>query len=388
MGTLTINDSTAEIVALSLSDTEVTGLDVSSTQDVEFQSVSTPAVKFVIINPADGTTGVSSAITVKALRVDNSIDTSYQSDVTLVLSGSAITGGLVDIVNGVGTKIITDAIAETVILSLLDTEGTGLDISSTQDIRFSRPVKRAGAPIVPPTLLKFTGFAYPEAALTIVTVDKDKQQETPVKKDVVKSSDGVFSITLSELPIGVNKTYGLVITDRDGRRTQTKLYNVSIKPETTIEKTIYAAPTLGVADGIVRKGDNENLAGYASPRSSVEVEIDGKMSGQKSFADQAGTYNIEINTAQISAGEHTVRTRQIVNGVMSDFSLSETFSVTELFTPKADLNEDGIINISDWSKFLSIWASDDDEAKKAIDFNGDRKVNLTDFSIFVQAINR
>ena len=53
---------------------------------------------------------------------------------TLGVSGSATGGGLVDIVNGVGTRQISDAVPETVTLSLSDTQGTGLNVSSTQTV--------------------------------------------------------------------------------------------------------------------------------------------------------------------------------------------------------------------------------------------------------------
>ena len=95
-----------------------------------------PAVKFVISNPDDGVINTPVTITVRALKTNNKVDADYQDDVTLVTSGSATGGGLVDIVNGVGAIEINDSVAETVVLSLLDTEGTGLDVSSTQDVVF------------------------------------------------------------------------------------------------------------------------------------------------------------------------------------------------------------------------------------------------------------
>lgn len=97
----------------------------------------TGAVKFIILQPSNSTVGTPVTVTIEARKQNNQVDTSYQNDVTLVTSGSATGGGLVDIVNGVGTLAINDLAAETVTLSLSDTQSTGLDVSSTIQITFS-----------------------------------------------------------------------------------------------------------------------------------------------------------------------------------------------------------------------------------------------------------
>ena len=97
----------------------------------------TNAVKFVILNPDDSAVGAPVTVTVEAQKNNNQVDTSYQNDVTLIAGGSATGGGLVDIVNGVGSLQINDLVAETVTLSLSDTKGTGLTITSTQNVVFA-----------------------------------------------------------------------------------------------------------------------------------------------------------------------------------------------------------------------------------------------------------
>jgi hypothetical protein len=96
------------------------------------------AVKFVIlkIKPKDNVVGTPITVTVEAQKSNNKVDDSYQNDVTLITSGSATGGGLVDIVNGTGSLQINDFVVETVTLSLSDTEATGLDVSSTGEINF------------------------------------------------------------------------------------------------------------------------------------------------------------------------------------------------------------------------------------------------------------
>ena len=89
------------------------------------------ATKFVILPPASGTVDAPIVVTIQAQKPDDSVDTNYQHDVTLHATGSAIGDGIVDIVNGIGTIAISDTVAETVTLSLSDTELTNLDVSST-----------------------------------------------------------------------------------------------------------------------------------------------------------------------------------------------------------------------------------------------------------------
>ena len=95
------------------------------------------AHSFVILDPADGTVGTPITVTVEVRdQYDDLVDT-YQNNVTLVASGSATGDGLVDIVNGTGSLDISDTVAETVTLSLNNTEETDLNVSSTQEVIFA-----------------------------------------------------------------------------------------------------------------------------------------------------------------------------------------------------------------------------------------------------------
>src|SRR5947199_5412185 len=125
VGTKSISDQVAQTVNLSLSDSETTGFNVSSVQDVIFGHGA--ATKFVILNPTDGTVDAPITVTVQLQDQFDNVVTSgldKDKDVTLNTSGSATGGGVVDIVNGVGTKSLSDPVAQTVSLTLSDTQGT------------------------------------------------------------------------------------------------------------------------------------------------------------------------------------------------------------------------------------------------------------------------
>ncbi len=383
VGTIEITDAVAETVTLTLVDSETTGLNVSSTQEVVFVPSAALVSKFVLLDPEDGITRRPITVTIQAQKTDDTVDGTYQQDVTVFVSGSATGAGLVDIVNGVGTIVITDAVAETVTLLLVDTEGTGLDISSTQTVLFRRG---GGGVQTLPTLVKFSGRAYPDATLTIVTKDKDQLQDVLVKTDIVKNRDGVFAITFDELPLKMQKTYSLAISDADGRPTQTKFYTLDIVPEKTAEKKIFAAPTITIKRDVIAKGKPVEVEGYVTPGSQLEFELDGKALAARPSLESGGVYYLSLDASVLALGGHTIRARQVdYAGTTSDYSLTGTFTVSD-YVPETDLNGDGIVNISDWSIFLLLWGSDDVEGRRAIDFNRDRKINLSDLSIFIQTM--
>jgi len=118
--TLTASDHTPTADGLS-------GIDDAS-RDITVVPV---AVKFVVITASSTSVDSPLTVTVQAQKADNDIDTSFQEDVTLNTTGSATGAGLVDIVNGVGTKQISNTLVGNTTLSLSDTEGTGLDVTSS-----------------------------------------------------------------------------------------------------------------------------------------------------------------------------------------------------------------------------------------------------------------
>ena len=134
VGTIQISNGVIETVTIGLSDTQSTGLAVTSTQDIIFSGV---LAKFVILNPTGTTVGQNASITIEVQDASNNLVATYQNDVTLDLrSATATGGGVVDIVNGTATVAITDTKVGTVSLSLSDSQSTGLDVSSSQNVNF------------------------------------------------------------------------------------------------------------------------------------------------------------------------------------------------------------------------------------------------------------
>ena len=358
------------------------------------------ATKFVIMEPVDTTVGQIVTVTVKAEDNDGNTDTTYQNDVTLVTSGSATGGGLINIVNGVGTVDISDTVAETVNLSLSDTQGTGLDVSSTKDVIFSEVVlPPTPVPMVTPgtsigakiaaakfqIVIVFSGRAFPGGKVTVMT--QGLPENFPLRQSADLPPDGGFYVEYIGVPpfTGVS-SYALLIEDKDGRATQTKLYAPNID-QSLVVLNIFAPPTVGLSQSVVAKGRTLEISGYGTPGSYIRSELDGAAFGGDVYVDGSGAYKITVDTNKLSYGDHKFRAIQIdTSGIVSDFSVLKHFTVSLASGLQADLNKDGKIDITDFSIFLVRWASKVMDMKKTVDFDGDGKLAISDFSIFLMAI--
>ncbi len=99
-------------------------------------AIDNSAKKFVIETPSRAAVGSSAIVTIKAISQSGNVDTAYEKDVSLVLSGNGTGAGLVDIRSGVGTKSIGNTQGQMVNISLNDTSNTELDVSDTKSIQF------------------------------------------------------------------------------------------------------------------------------------------------------------------------------------------------------------------------------------------------------------
>ena len=116
------------------------------------------------------------------------------------------------------------------------------------------------------------------------------------------------------------------------------------------------------------------------------MQIDGVLT-DKINASNSGHYQFKVNTQSLPAKTHFLAIRQSdAAGVKSNYGPVKSFVVSLLAYPKADLNGDIAVNITDWSIFLSRWRSASADLRKSLDMNADGKVDIADFSIFLKAV--
>lgn len=355
------------------------------------------ATRFIILDPSDVLVGGTTVVTVRAVNASGDIDTTYQHDVTLAVSGSAMGDGLVDIVNGVGTKSIRDTVAETVHLTLSDTEATGLNVGSSQYVVFSSaaaPVSGGGggsvsAPVpvaALSTTLRVEGFAYPGARVVLratkAGVEVDLAQTTVIAKNgsfVVEYTGSVENIT----------AYRAVVIDERGLVAPASIFAEKPQSGITTTKTVNFAPTANLLQRAVLQGASLGIVGYAVPGSSVVIVLDSGILYDPIPVREDGSYRVNVNTLRLSNGLHRVAVRGVsTSGEIMGTSVALKFTVSQQLNPKTDMNGDDIVDITDWSIFLSKWQSTDPAVRATLDINGDGTVDITDFSIFVQSVHK
>ncbi|MHB8860182.1 MAG: hypothetical protein ACYC48_00395 [Minisyncoccota bacterium] len=363
---------------------------------VTVSAVPIVATRFVILPPVSVQAGTPATVTVEAQDAAGNIDTTIQSGVTLSATGSAIGGGLVTIVNGIGTVTLRDTVAETVSLSLADTQSSGLDVSSTRTLLFSAlpvvPAARGSAgpgpaPIPVVIGVQLSGLAFPKATIQILAVSP---QGASVQGQTIAAANGSFVALLHNIQTGAG-SYGLVAVDALGRTTQTKVFNATYANKDsllTLSSTLLS-PTLGLVSSVVRRHDTAGFIGMAVPGYTVTAQVDGKDVSPTATAGADGSYKILFPTGVLSLGSHTVRVRQASpDGARSDYAPQKVFNLTMLATPQTDFDQDGVVDLKDFSIFLARWNSRVPAIHMLDDLNGDGKVDVTDLSIFIRTLKQ
>lgn len=126
-----VRDTVVETVTLSLTDSDSLGIDVSTTKAVDF----TPgvAVEFVIVQPSTSSVDVPRVISIRAVDQFGNTATDFSEDVSLRVESDDFNFlQLVNINSGVGSLSFQVQKPQSIALSLVDSEGTGLIVTSTQ----------------------------------------------------------------------------------------------------------------------------------------------------------------------------------------------------------------------------------------------------------------
>jgi hypothetical protein len=377
------------------------------------------ATQFIILGDATAEAGNTIQLMIKAVDANLDVQTSFEQDVTVQLSGTGtvVPGSadhkLVNIVHGVGTVQVTSASAGTVTASLADTQTTGLDVSATKDLTFTPVVvpvvtvpssgggesgggglpSTTAAPIPTPTpvvevkpdTVTFAGQAFPVGVTNVFAVSDG---QVPLKQGLIKLSNGKFTVDVKS---GLTDTqqYGIIVYDKNGRPSQAKIFTINQLTDILKVQDLLISPTIDVMRDILAKGDFLGVIGYAAPGNMLEFEVDGKIINQTTAISANGQYKLLINTNEYAFGKHVVRVRQVTSkGLRSDFSITKAFELVNYIITSADLNKDGQIDVRDLSIFNALWYNPKSPERMKIDLNGDGKVDIQDFSIFTRTLQK
>lgn len=227
------------------------------------------------------------------------------------------------------------------------------------------------------TRVVLRGKAYPNSTVNILLDGK-------VKGTALADSNADFQYSSTDITAGT-ATFGFTARDVNGVESVTTsvVFDVAQSAVSTVAN-IFFPPTIAVSDRQVPKGDPLTVSGFTVPKANVSSDIGGGVKTTlNATADGTGAWAIQVDTKSLSDGLHTVKAFfKQDGGIQSGYGKSISFSVGEAAfadTGSADLNGDSKINLVDFSIFLLKWNSDDIQS----DFNGDGTVNLGDFSIML-----
>lgn len=265
-----------------------------------------------------------------------------------------------------------------------------LTISATTPVTPSStpsPATVGGTPDL--SVILFTGQAFPGAVVTIM--DSDTNTGAQTSKDVKVESDGTFR----EVFVGVNEAFhgfAVVVKDKDGRLARTKYFTLNTPSSLKKAIELSVPPTVEITQASIRRGDNLTITGYAAPNHIVRIDID-NVQQPDTTAGSDGLYKLSIPSGTLDFGKHDVKVSQTTatspqGAVLTDYSNIQSFVVSNLSVPTADLNGDGVIDSKDLGIFFSHWISTDAEIRKTVDINNDGKTDLTDFSILIRAMQK
>ena len=252
-----------------------------------------------------------------------------------------------------------------------------------------QPSAGGGGPGVAPRRAVFSGQAYPQSKIEILrkSMTDEIYAQVPSEHSQI-NPDGTFLISFTGL-IGADYLFALRAYDKDNRNTGVLTFNVSLFGDLFEAKDILVSPTVGLSKSLISKNDVVKLRGYAGPGFVVKLEVDG-LKREDVKADSSGLWSFDLGVTYLTYGDHRVRARQVSpdGKTASNFSLSRIFRISQMPSLKADINNDGMVTIGDWSIFLFRWGSKNEELRMKNDLNNDGKVNVFDLSIFLQAMRK
>jgi len=198
-----------------------------------------------------------------------------------------------------------------------------------------------------------SGWAYPMSVVTIL-------QNGIQVLQTIADPKGVFYGSVSNFPAGPYNFY-IYATDSLGRKSTPFTFSVTIAAgATTNISNILLAPTISLDKQEVKRGDPIIIFGQSVPNTPITIEVDSAVPIIANTTSTAsGIYTYDLNSSQLAMGSHIAKSEAETEGLLSDYSISQAFTVGD-----ADVAAPALA-----------------QCPARGDFNGDCKVNLVDFSM-------
>ncbi len=354
-------------------------------------SLSNPAVDSITVSwTAPGDDADAGTATLYDLRYSTSLITDASFNLANQVSGEPIPG----IAGTSESMVVSGLSADTTYYFALKTFDEAANISSLSNVPSLNTEAAVATPTAPggkvaPTSVTFSGRAYPNGKIRIYrrsAIESVYRNTYLPDSETEIDSNGDFYKNFTAI-LQSDYLFALEAEDKDGRKSGVSGFTINLTSSNELWATnLFLPPTISFGSPAVTKGQDLKIFGYAYPDCNIELKIDNVLL-YKIKSDLNGYYELLVSTQRFSPKIHSAIARQIdKDNAKSDFSPSKTFAVSLLNQPQADLNGDGKVNITDWSIFLSRWKSKSDSIRNRLDLNFDNKVDLSDLSIFLKAM--
>lgn len=285
-------------VNLSLASPQGSISTATSTDSFDFTtSGPSSSVKFALLDVADTAVGTNVTVTIQAQEVDGSVDTSYQSDVDLVISGAGINQTqTIDITSGVGSYTFTSTQNGLVNLSLTNSVGSITNLSSTKNFNFL--VGAQSKFIVASVSKGYRGYG---AQIVIWATDAYGNLVTSYPTTLLNTALGTVGISggasISVSAINFVAGVGTFYASSNSAGTSTVLFNQSADPSIDIVSSIpvnfggnltttfASVPStfyVGATSNVIAHVKDEN-GDFFSPYASAAVPSFGLVSGNTTY---------------------------------------------------------------------------------------------------------
>ena len=236
------------------------------------------------------------------------------------------------------------------------------------------------------TKITLKGLGYPFARIVIL-------KDASVGAEVTADADGNFQVTF---PVATGiYSFGIYALDKDGFKSPTFGFTVnSISGQTVTTSDVIVAPTIVADKTMVKVGNTIKFFGYSYPISSVNIQINSENEIlDQTKADKYGRWIYSLKADSLEVGDHTSRSQTVANkNIASVYSQPLSFKVGDkdilsgnkgpLCSTRGDINNDGKINITDFSILMYFW-NKKNPANVCADINSDGRVDLKDFSVML-----
>lgn len=233
--------------------------------------------------------------------------------------------------------------------------------------------------------VKLDGYGAPSAQVTLL-------KDGVVVKTAGAGSAGEYSFLVEDLERGVY-TFSLYMTDAKGVKGATYSSTMTLRSNTLSQLgNVMLPPTASTPSLTLDPGAPVVVSGYTAPNAMVKASLRPKRAVVSSGDIIAtttsagnGAYEVTLPTTGLSVGTYEVYTEGMLAGGLIESDKSVPLLVGLGQAPegnsanRSDLNNDGKVNLIDFSILLFNWNTSNSTA----DINQDGNVNLADFSIML-----